>query len=133
MTNRQDEIRIHVPGTPDVPDIIHPGDWITDDDHETFAMVVKVQKAWEGEWDYCPGAESWTIFYLGIGYMTGEKVSLNDCGFINNIVAEDGRLLDLYKNSHREIEIKLAKKPEYVTVSKSALSLINRSRQMKLF
>lgn len=71
--DKSPEMNVHVDGTPDVPDIVHPGDWIIYDDIG-FMMVVKMVKCREGEWDYCPGAESWQIYYLGIGYMTGEKV-----------------------------------------------------------
>src|SRR5689334_5493473 len=86
------EMNVHIDGTPDVPDIVRPGDWATDDGIG-IVMVVKTVKCSEGEWDYCPGAESWWIYYLGTGYMTGEKVSINDCGCYSNVVAVNGKLL----------------------------------------
>lgn len=119
------EIRVHIDGTPDVPDIIHPGDWITDDGIG-FTMVVKTVKCKEGEWDFCPGAESWWIYYLGIGYMTGEKVSIHDCGFFSHVVAVDGKLLQLYKLGWNESEVIIVRKPDYVVVSKSAMALVAR-------
>ena len=124
------EMRTHIDGTPDVPDIVHPGDWITYDDIG-FMMVVKTVKGQEGEWDYCPGAESWWIYYLGIGYMTGEKVSIKDCGVVSQVVAVDGKLLQLYKLGWNEIEVRVVPKPDYVTVSKSAMALVERERMPK--
>lgn len=129
------EMREHIDGTPDVPDIVHPGDWITHDDIG-FMMVVKTVKGQESQWDYCPGAESWWIYYLGIGYMTGEKVSLHDCGCVSQVVAVDGKLLQLYKLGWNEIEVRVVPKPDYVTVSKSAMALVareNAARQLSLF
>lgn len=119
------EMREHVDGTPDIPDIVRPGDWVTDDGIG-IVMVVKTVKCAECEWDNCPGAESWWIYYLGIGYMTGEKVSFNDCGFYSNVVAVDGKLLQLYKLGWNEKEVKIVSKPDYVTVSKSATALMAR-------
>lgn len=94
-------------------------------------MVVKTVKATECEWDICPGAESWQIYYLGIGYMTGEKVSIDDCGRYSQVVAVDGKLLQLYKLGWNEREIVIVPKPDCVTVSKSALSLIARENTAK--
>jgi hypothetical protein len=125
------EMRVHIDGTPDVPNIVHPGDWITYDD-VGFFMVVKTVKCKEGEWDYCPGAESWSIVYLGIGYMTGEKVSLHDCGAINGVVALDGKLLQLYKLGWNEREVRIVPKPDYVVVSKSAMTLVERERHLTM-
>ena len=119
------EMNVHISGTPDVPDIVHPGDWITDDDIG-FMMVVKTVKCQEDEWDYCPGAESWWIYYLGIGYMTGKKVSINDCGCVSHVVAVDRKLLQLYKLGWNEKEVRIIPKPDYVTVSKSAMALVAR-------
>lgn len=119
------EMRVHIDGTPDVPDIVHPGDWVTYDDIG-FMMVVKMVKCQEDEWDYFPGAESWQIYYLGIGYMTGEKVSIKDCGAVSQVVAVDGKLLQLYKLGWNETEVRVVPKPDYVTVSKSAMALMAR-------
>lgn len=132
MSSWKPEMNVHIDGTPDVPDIVHPGDWITYDDIG-FYMVVKTIKCTEGEWDYCPGAESWSIVYLGIGYMTGEKVSLHDCGWINQVVAVDGKLLQLYKLGWNEREVRVVPKPDDVTVSKSAMSLIQRENAIKQY
>jgi hypothetical protein len=125
------EMNVHIDGTPDVPDIVHPGDWLSfteDDGFESFVLVVKVFKTEEGEWDYCPGAESWTIQYLGIGYLRKEeKVSGHDCGCINGIVAVNGELLELYKLGWNEEEArKVVPKPDDVEVTKSAEALIKR-------
>lgn len=140
------EMNTHVDGTPDVPDIVHPGDWLSlieDDDFESFVLVVKMFKTEEGEWDYCPGAEGWTILYLGIGYLTGEKLSSHDCGGINDLVAVNGELLPLYKlgwNENRKFRV--CPKPAHVSVTKEAESLIRRMnaaerpirpRQLQLF
>lgn len=124
------EMRVHIDGTPDVPDIVHPGDWITNDGIG-FVLVVKLSKGTEGEWDLCPGAESWWIYYLGIGYMTGERVSVNDCGAFSHVVAVDGRLLQLYKLGWNEGEVIVVPKPEYVVVSKSAMALVARENPMQ--
>lgn len=124
------EMRVHIDGTPDVPDIIHPGDWITDDGIG-FVMVVKLSKGTDGEWDICPGAESWWIYYLGIGYMTGERVSVNDCGAFSHVVAVDGRLLQLYKLGWNESEVIIVPKPDYVVVSKSAMALVARENPVQ--
>ena len=118
---------------PDVPDIVHPGDWITDENGSGPMMVVKVTNHQQSKWDYCPGAKSWTIHVLGSGYMTGENVSEHDCGFFNNVVAVGGRLLQLYKlgwSSHEECLI--VPKPDYVTVSRSAKALLGRTAQMTM-
>lgn len=125
---RLPDMRVHIDGTPDVPDIVHPGDWISiiDEIGESFVFVVKTVNCKEGEWDYCPGAESWWIFYLGIGYMTGEKVSIHDCGCISHVVAVDGQLLQLYKLGWNEREVIVVPKPDHVAVSKSALALVAR-------
>jgi hypothetical protein len=119
------EMREHIDGTPDVPDIVHPCDWITDDGIG-FSMVVKTVKGIECEWDLCPGAESWWIYYLGVGYMTGEKISIGDCGCKSHIVAVDGRLLQLYKLGWNETEVIIVPKPNYVVVSRSAMLLVAR-------
>jgi hypothetical protein len=120
------EMRIHIDGTPDVPDIVRPGDWITYDDIGFF-MVIKTVLHKEGEYGYCPGARSWSIYYLGIGYMTGEKVSIGDCGSINHVVAVDGKLLRLYELDWDEMkEVRVVSKPDYVVVSKSAKALLAR-------
>lgn len=124
------EMRVHIDGTPDVPDIVHPGDWITNDGIG-FVLVVKLSKGTEGEWDLCPGAESWWIYYLGIGYMTGERVPVNDCGAFSHVVAVDGRLLQLYKLGWNEGEVIVVPKPEYVVVSKSAMALVARENPMQ--
>ena len=129
------EMRVHIDGTPDVPDIVNPGDWVTDDGIG-FVMVVKTVKYKEGEWDLCPDAESWWIYFLGIGYMTGENVSIKDCGCYSHVVAVDGKLLQLYKLGWNEKEIQIVPKPDYVTVSKSAMALIARENapvQLGLF
>jgi len=73
-----DNIRVHPENEPDVPDLVHPGDWITDENGSGPMMVVKVTNHQQSKWDYCPGAESWTIHVLGSGYMTGENVSEHD-------------------------------------------------------
>ena len=119
------EMRRHIDGTPNVPDIVRPGDWVTDDG-VGIVMVVKTIKGTEGEWDICPGAESWWIYYLGIGYMTGENVSIHDCGAYSHIVAVDGKLLQLYKLGWNEREVIVVSKPDYVVVSKSAMALVAR-------
>lgn len=119
------KIRVHIEGTPDVPDLVRPGDWVTDDG-VGIVMVVKIEKDIEGEWDACPGAESWYIYYLGIGYMTGESVSIKDCGAYSQIVAVNGKLLQLYKLGWNQSEVKVVPKPDYVTVSKSAMALVAR-------
>ena len=126
----QPEMRVHIDGTPDVPDIVRPGDWVTDDGIG-MVMVVKMVKCNEGEYDYCPGAESWQIYYLGIGYMTGENVSIHDCGAYSQIVAVDGKLLQLYKLGWNEREVRIVSKPERVTVSKSAMALVKRENAIK--
>jgi len=118
-------MNIHIDGMPDVPDIVHPGDWVTNDGIG-IVMVVKTVKCVEGEWDYFPGAESWWIYYLGIGYMTGENVSLHDCGCFSHIVAVDGKLLQLYKLGWNEKEVRIVSKPDHVVVSKSAEMLVKR-------
>ena len=123
---RMPEMRVHIEGTPDVPDIVRPGDWIIDDKYGGPMMVVKIVKGEDGKWDYCPGAESWWIYYLGIGYMTGERVSMKDCGCISHVVAVDGRLLQLYKLGWNEREVQIVPMPDYVTVSKSAVALVVR-------
>lgn len=119
------EMNVHIEGTPDVPDIVQPGDWVTDDGIG-IVMVVKTIKCREGEWDYCPGAESWWIYYLGIGYMGERKVSINDCGCYSQVVAVNGKLLQLYKLGWNEREVCIVPKPDYVTVSKSAMALMAR-------
>lgn len=123
-------MRVHMDGTPDVPDIIHPGDWITDDGIG-FVMVVKTIKGTEGEWDLCPGAESWWIYYLGIGYMKDKSVSIHDCGAFSHVVAVDGRLLQLYKLGWNEREVIIVPKPDYVVVSKSAMALVARENPVQ--
>ena len=124
------EMNVHIDGTPDVPDIIHPGDWVTDDGIG-IVMVVKMVKCKEGEWDICPGAYSWQIAYLGTGYMTGEKVSISDCGFFSQVVAMNGKLLQLYKLGWNEREIVIVPKPAYVIVSQSAKALVARENATK--
>ena len=123
------EMNVHVEGTPDVPDLVRPGDWLalTDEIGDSFVLVVKVFKTHEGEWDYCPGAESWSIQYLGIGYLRKEEnLSDHDCGWINGIVAVNGELLELYKLGWNEKEARrVVPNPGY-TVTKSARSLIKR-------
>ena len=123
-------MNVHIDGTPDVPDIVRPGDWLALTDYNGFAsfvLVVKVFKAKEGEWDYCPGAESWSIQYLGIGYLRKEEnLSRHDCGWINNIIAVNGELLELYKLGWNEEEKRrVVPNPGY-TVTRSAESLIKR-------
>ena len=126
-----DDIRVHPENEPDVPDLVRPGDWITDEENYGPYMVVKVTKHQEGEWDYCPGAESWTIHVLGSGYMTEGNVSDHDCGFLNDVVAVGGRLLQLYKLGWNDgEELMIVPKPDYVTVSRSAKALLGRSAQM---
>jgi hypothetical protein len=125
------EMNVHIDGTPDVPDIVHPGDWLSLTDcngFESFVLVVNVFKTKEGEWDYRPGAESWTIQYLGIGYLRKEeKVSSHDCGGINGIVAVNGELLELYKLGwNEEGARKVVAKPDGIEVTKSAEALIKR-------
>lgn len=119
------EMRVHVAGTPDVPDLIRPGDWLTNNG-VGIVMAIKLIKCEEGEWDYCPGAESWQVCYLGIGYMTERNVSIQDCGCYSQIVAVNGRLLQLYKLGWNEKEVIVVPKPEHVTVSKSAMALLKR-------
>jgi hypothetical protein len=123
------KMNMHIDGTPDVSDIVHPGDWLSLTDYngfESFVLVVKVFKTKEGEWDYCPGAESWTIQYLGVGYLTDEKLSRHDCGGINGIVAVNGELLELYKLGWNEKDVtRVVPNPGY-KVTKSAESLIRR-------
>ena len=119
-------MNVHIDGTPDVPDIVHPGDWITDGHFLHYVMVIKISRRREGQWDYVPGAKSWTIHYLGIGYMTGETVSMHDCGEVNGVVAVAGKLLQLYKLGWNETEIQITSKPDCVVVSKSVNELIKR-------
>jgi hypothetical protein len=124
------EMNVHVDGTPDVPDIVRPGDWLALEDYngfESFVLVVKVFKTYEGELNYCPGAESWSIQYLGIGYLRKEEnLSSHDCGCINGIVAVNGELLELYKLGWNEEDKRhVVPNPGY-TVTRSAKSLIKR-------
>jgi hypothetical protein len=123
------KMNVHVDGTPDVPDIVHPGDWLalTDDIGDSFVLVVKVFETEEGEWDHFPGAKSWSIKYLGIGYLRKEEnLSSHDCGWINGIVAVNGELLELYKLGWNEKETRrVVPNPGY-EVTKSAKSLIKR-------
>lgn len=128
--NNMPPMNVHIDGTPDVPDIVRPGDWVTDDGIG-IVMVVKMTKCTEGEWDICHGAESWWIYYLGIGYMTGEKVSIRDCGCYSQVVAVDGKLLQLYKLGWNEMEVQIVPRPDYVTVSKSAIALVARENVAK--
>ena len=123
-------MNVHIDGTPDVPDIVHPGDWVTDDGIG-IVMIVKIDKGTEGEWDICPGAESWWIYFLGIGYMTDGNVSIKDCGAYSHVVAVDGKLLQLYKLGWNEREVKIVPKPDYVIVSKSAMALLARENGAK--
>lgn len=130
------EINVHIDGTPDVPDIVHPGDWLALSDYngfESFVLVVKVFKTKEGEWEYCPGAESWVIQYLGIGYLRKEEnLSSHDCGGINNIVAVDGELLELYKLGwNKKYKRHVVPNPGY-TVTRSAESLIKRMNALPI-
>ena len=125
------EMRMHIDSAPDVPDLVRPGDWVTDDDIG-IVMVVKIIKGTEGKWDICPDAESWWIYYLGIGYMTGESVSIHDCGAYSHIVAVDGKLLQLYKLGWNEREVRIVPKPDYVTVSRSAMALVARENHSQL-
>jgi hypothetical protein len=121
------EMNVHLDGTPDVPDIVHPGDWIVETDElgDVYSLVTKVSKHKDGEFDYCPGAESWTIHHLGIGYMTGERLSKHDCCFINDIVAVNGELLPLYKLEwNEETTIRVCQKPDDIEVPKEVWSLI---------
>jgi hypothetical protein len=124
------EMNVHVDGTPDVPDIVRPGDWLALEDYdgfESFVLVVKVFKTNEDEWDYCPGAESWSIQYLGTGYLRKEeKLSSHDCGCINGIVAVNGELLKLYKLGYNEEEKRHVVPNPGHTVTRSAGSLIRR-------
>ena len=133
------EMNVHISGTPDVPDIVHPGDWIaiTDEIGDTFGLVVKVFKTKEGKWDHCPGAESWSIQAIGIGYlMKEENLSKHDCFWLNNKVAVDGEIVELYKLGWNEKEkIRVVPNPGY-KVTKSAISLIKRMNiplQLSLF
>lgn len=126
MDTPMPEMNVHIDGTPDVPDIVHPGDWITEDGNY-FKLVIKTTKYQEGEFEYCPGAWSWSISYLGIGYLRERKVSIQDCGGINGIVAVDGQLLQLYKLGWNEKEIKIVQKPSYAPeLSRSVKALIRR-------
>jgi hypothetical protein len=132
------EMNVHLDGTPDVPDIVRPGDWlaIKEDgyDHNVFVLVVKVSKGKEDEWDLCPGAESWSIQYLGIGYLEKEEnLSSHDCGWMNQIVAVNGELLELYKLGYNEKETRrVVPKPAGVEITKSAESLIRRMNKYDL-
>lgn len=119
------EMNVHVDGTPDVPDIVHPGDWI--DDGWSCGLVIKMTRHQGTELDYCPEAWSWTIRVLGIGYLRERKVSIHDCGWINQIVAVDGKLLQLYKLGWNEKEIKIVQKPSYAPeLSMRVKALIRR-------
>jgi hypothetical protein len=124
-------MNVHIDGTPDVPDIVRPGDWVTDDGIG-IVMVVKIDKGTEGEWDICPGAESWWIHYLGIGYMNAKNVGFDDCGAYSHVVAVDGKLLQLYKLGWNESEVQIVPKPDYVVVSTSAEKLIQRMNPLKI-
>ena len=76
------------------------------------------------------------LFIQAIGYMTGESVSIKDCGAYSQIVAVNGKLLKLYKLGWNRSEVKVVPKPDYVTVSKSAMALIARENapvQLGLF
>ena len=123
------KMNVHIDGTPDVPDIVRPGDWLalTDEIGDSFVLVVKVFKTKEDKWDYCPGAECWTIQFLGIGYLEKEeKLSRHDLCGINGIVAVNGELLPLYKLGWNEKETRrVVPNPGY-TVTRSAESLIKR-------
>ena len=125
------KMNVHIDGTPDVPDIVHPGDWLvlTDEIGESFVLVVKVFKTKEDKWDYCPGAECWTIQFLGIGYLEKEeKLSRHDLCGINGIVAVNGELLPLYKLGWNEKETRrVIPNPGY-TVTRSAESFIKRMK-----
>ena len=123
-------MNVHIDGTPDVPDIVRPGDWLELEDYngfESFVLVVKVFKTKEGQWDHCPGAESWSIQYLGIGYLDKERnLSDGDCGWINGIIAVNGELLPLYKLGwNEEYKRRVVPNPGY-TVTRGAQSLIKR-------
>ena len=123
------QINVHVPGTPDVPDLVRPGDWLVESDYiDVYSVVVKVKKVIEGKWDSAPGAESWQITVIGIGYMDGRAVSENDCCYIGGIVAVNGELLPLYKKYEDEDPtIRVCEKPEDVPdITKSVWSLIKR-------
>ena len=119
----------HIIGTPDVPDIIRPGDWIceTDEIGDVYSIAIKIVMTKEDELDYCPGAKSWIIYHLGTGYMTGEKLSTHDCCFFTGIVAVDGELLPLYKLGwNEETKIKVCAKPNNIEVPEAVRSLIRR-------
>lgn len=123
------EMNVHVPGTPDVPDIVRPGDWIveTDEIGDVFAIVIKVERREQGEWDSHPGAQSWTIIHLGTGYLTGEKLSSHDVSYLTQIVAVNGELLPLKKLGYNEKRtVRVCQKPEGIEVPKTVESLIRR-------
>lgn len=126
MKKKSRAINIHSGGL-DVPDILHPGDWLVErDGYDIHSIVVRLAKHEEGEWDSLPGAESWTITHLGIGYLTGENLSEHDCCFINHVIAVDGKLLPLYKDSPKR-SLKKGKKPSYVkSIPPTVWSLIRR-------
>ena len=123
------QINVHIPGTPDVPDLVRPGDWLVESDYmDVYSVVVKVKKVLEGEWDWAPVAESWQISVIGIGYMDGRNVSENDCCYLSSIVAVNGQLLPLYKDRGGEPRtIRVCEKPAHLTeITKSIWSLIRR-------
>ena len=127
------EMNLHIDGTPDVPDFVRRGDWLAteDDDFISYVLVVKVFETQEGEWDYYPGAKSWSIQYLGIGYLTGEKLSDHNCGWISHMVAVNGELVELYKLGWNETKTRTVVPNPGYEIPKSAESLIRRLNATK--
>jgi hypothetical protein len=127
------KLNIHPEAEPDVCDLVKPGDWITVNDSGP-AMVITVEKyTVDGEWNsQIKGCECWYIRYLGMGYMTGESVSINDCCVVSQIVAVGGRMIRLQNLDWNDKEVIVVPKPDYVTVSKSAMRLLGKQLQMEL-
>lgn len=122
-------INVHIPGTPDVPDLVRPGDWLVESDYmDVYSVVVKLIPTREGKWDSVPGAKSWQIVHIGIGYMDGRNVSENDCCYLSHIVAVNGQLLPLYKDrGGKPRTVRVCEKPAHLPeITKSILSLIKR-------
>jgi hypothetical protein len=127
------KLNIHPEGEPDVCDLVKPGDWVTVGDGGA-AMVVTVEKyVCNGEFDrHIRGQECWYIRFLGMGYMQGQSVSMNDCCAVSKVVAVGGRMIQLQDLDWNEEEVIVVPKPDHITVSKSAMKLLGSKLQMEL-
>lgn len=128
------EINVHIPGTPDVPDLVRPGDWLVESDYmDVYSVVVKLIPTCEGEYDAVPGAKSWQIVHIGIGYMDGRNVSENNCCYLSHIVAVNAQLVPLYKDRGGEPRtVRVCEKPEHLPeITRSIWSLIKRMNGKK--